>query len=190
MRGGTGIDTLPTRHTGMELRTQTRALTQALTRCTRAGMRTVRAERANCVCRTVRRSYSDHKSAARTPGRCLGCARWFTVHAAPLSCSQHARSRRQPSKARAQTPAAHTRQRSRWQNSLRQSSSLARGRRGYQRRQRPSQLLAAHEPRASGRLGPPRSSFCSLGSAHASAHADWRDEMTQHGASSGLQRFK
>ena len=64
MRGGTGIDTLPTSHTGMALRTQTRALT----RYTRAGMRTVRAERANCICRTVRRSSSDHKSAARNSG--------------------------------------------------------------------------------------------------------------------------
>ena len=64
MRGGTGIDTLPTSHTGMALRTQTRALT----RYTRAGMRTVRAERANCICRTVRRSSSDHKSAAQNSG--------------------------------------------------------------------------------------------------------------------------
>ena len=48
----------------MALRTQTRVLT----RCTRAGMRTVRAERANCVCRKVRRSSSDHKSAARNSG--------------------------------------------------------------------------------------------------------------------------
>ena len=64
MRGGTGIDTLPTRHTGMALRTQTRALT----RYTRAGMRTVRAEHANCICRTVRRSSSDHKSAAQNSG--------------------------------------------------------------------------------------------------------------------------
>ena len=48
----------------MALRTQTRALT----RYTRAGMRTVRAERANCICRTVRRSSSDHKSAAQNSG--------------------------------------------------------------------------------------------------------------------------
>ena len=31
-------------------------------------MRTVRAERANCICRTVRRSSSDHKSAAQNSG--------------------------------------------------------------------------------------------------------------------------
>ena len=178
MRGGTGIDTLPTSHTGMALRTQTRALT----RYTRAGMRTVRAERANCVCRTVRRSSSDHKSAARNSGTDawvardgLPCMRRRTaepntrVAAAALeSTRSSACSSRSAEVEVVEQP-------------LRQSSSLARGQSAVRGEdlnadsdRRSTQVLAAHPTRAAGRLGPPRSGFCSLRSAHASAHADWR----------------
>ena len=168
MRGGTGIDTLPTSHTGMALRTQTRALT----RYTRAGMRTVRAERANCICRTVRRSSSDHKSAARNSGTDA----WVAQDGLPCmrrrTAEPNTHSRRSPRKhalKRLQLTLGRGRGGRTACDSRRALLFIARGRRGSQRRQLPSQLLAAHLPRAAGRLGPSRSGFCSLWSTHASA---------------------